>query len=96
MQKNSYYVVDPGDFEGNCRNEPYRYKAKFIMAASNDEDHWGGASFEKYRGATLSDSVLNALERTNKIHSTTNKMNLGAGGQAGGYFSMELFGKWNR
>ena len=48
---NSVYVVDPGDFAGSCDISKIVRPACFIMNASNDERHWGGSNFTKFRSA---------------------------------------------
>jgi hypothetical protein len=48
----SYYVPDPSQTKESC-NVDGDFIAKFIMAASNDERHWGGAEFTKKRGGSV-------------------------------------------
>ena len=58
MKENgAFYVVDPGKFQGSCDDTDDRYKARFIMAASNDNRHWGANEFTKYRGPSCEDSL---------------------------------------
>jgi hypothetical protein len=46
----AFYVVDPGKYKGSCDDTDDLYKARFIMAASNDDRHWGANEFTKKRG----------------------------------------------
>jgi len=48
QNEEAFYVVDPGTFKGSC-NDKDRIQARFIMAASNDNSHWGKADFKKDR-----------------------------------------------
>lgn len=54
----AFYVVDPGKFEGSCDDTDELYAARFIMAASNGNKHWGGKEFEKFRGPSTRRSHL--------------------------------------
>ena len=42
----TYLIVDPGDTKDSC-DPPGEVKAKVIILASPDENHWGGNAFEK-------------------------------------------------
>ena len=48
-RQGAFYVVDPGKFKGSCDDTDDLYEARFIMAASNDNRHWGGNEFTKNR-----------------------------------------------
>ena len=41
-RESAFYVVDPGAFKGSCHDTDELYDARFIMAASNNNGHWGG------------------------------------------------------
>eukprot|EP00550_Attheya_septentrionalis_P010248 CAMPEP_0198288484 /NCGR_PEP_ID=MMETSP1449-20131203/6965_1 /TAXON_ID=420275 /ORGANISM="Attheya septentrionalis, Strain CCMP2084" /LENGTH=587 /DNA_ID=CAMNT_0043986629 /DNA_START=175 /DNA_END=1938 /DNA_ORIENTATION=- len=45
----SYYVPDPSQTKVSC-DVDLDFPANFVMAASNDDRHWGGAEFTKNRG----------------------------------------------
>ena len=47
--EDAFFVVDPGKANRRCYSNLGRFDANFIMAASNDERHWGGADFTKLR-----------------------------------------------
>jgi hypothetical protein len=49
-RKGAFYVVDPGTYTGSCDDTDDLYKARLIIAASNDDRHWGANNFLKYRG----------------------------------------------
>ena len=61
---NTVYFVDPGDYEYSC-DDARDCEAKFIMDASNDEKHWGGSNFTKFRGSA---SPLEMLDRPTRTH----------------------------
>ena len=46
LDRETYYIVDPGMTKVNC-NPPRRVLARVIIVASPDERHWGGNSFPK-------------------------------------------------
>ena len=46
---NAVYFVDPGKYEHSCDDTDELFEARFMMAASNDSKHWGGANFTKLR-----------------------------------------------
>jgi hypothetical protein len=52
--RNAFYVVDPGNFEGSCNDTDEQYQARFVMAASNDHRYWGANAFEKNRAPNTS------------------------------------------
>ena len=45
------FCVDPGLYEFSCDDRDELFEANFIMISSNDEKHWGGTNFTKFRGA---------------------------------------------
>lgn len=47
--EDTFYVVDPGTYEHSCDDRDEDIKARFVMAASNNSDHWGGNNFQKSR-----------------------------------------------
>mmetsp|Transcript_21989 Transcript_21989/g.51810 ORF Transcript_21989/g.51810 Transcript_21989/m.51810 type:complete len:638 (-) Transcript_21989:137-2050(-) len=51
-KRDAFYVVDPGSFKGNCFSKTM-IRARFIMAASNDDTHWGGNDFAKDRAPNI-------------------------------------------
>lgn len=61
---NAVYFVDPGDYEYSC-DDARDCEARFIMDASNDEKHWGGNNFTKFRGSA---SPLEMLDRPTRTH----------------------------
>jgi hypothetical protein len=44
----TYYVVDPGKFQGSC-DPSGTFRPKVIIVASPDSKHWGAAEFNKRR-----------------------------------------------
>jgi hypothetical protein len=46
----AFYVVDPGEYKESCDDTDDLFKARFILAASNDSRHWGEKEFTKFRG----------------------------------------------
>lgn len=46
QDKDTYYILDPGQTKTNCTPEG-AVMAKVIIVASPDERHWGGSAFEK-------------------------------------------------
>ena len=46
QDKDTYYIVDPGQTKTNCTPEG-AVMAKVIIVASPDKRHWGGSAFEK-------------------------------------------------
>ena len=61
----AFYVVDPGKFKGNCDNIG-KIEARFIMAASNDCTHWGGAEFAKDRSSD--NDLFFQTTKPNELH----------------------------
>jgi hypothetical protein len=63
MEENgAFYVVDPGKFQGSCDDTDDLYEARFIMAASNDNRHWGANEFTKSREPSSQVSLSASLE----------------------------------
>lgn len=48
----AFYVVDPGKYKGSCDDTDDLFEARFIMATSNDDRHWGANEFTKFRGSS--------------------------------------------
>ena len=46
------FCVDPGLYEFSCDDRDELFEANFIMISSNDEKHWDGTNFTKFRGAS--------------------------------------------
>jgi hypothetical protein len=51
-KRGAFYVVDPGKYKGSCDDTDDLFEARFIMAASNDDRHWGANEFTKFRGSS--------------------------------------------
>eukprot|EP00978_Attheya_sp_CCMP212_P014585 scaffold37267_cov56-Attheya_sp.AAC.1 len=49
QKEDAYYIPDPGKSKKSCDVDD-DFIAHFVMAASNDERHWGGHEFTKKRG----------------------------------------------
>ena len=53
MNRDAVFLVDPGKYRSSC-DDVEDCETKFIMNASNDEKHWGGNEFTKFRGSASS------------------------------------------